>query len=172
MVGSDKKEKNRSMAFKAFKLFLQHHPNHKLVIVGDDSNEKEKELIKELDISQNVIFKGKDNNWHKKYASSEMFVLTSDFEGMPNALLEACALQIPCISTNCPCGGPEEILECGKNGMLVEINDHNGLAVAMETLSSNPLLRNEYSDNSKGVAEKYNPSKIGNLWIEYLKSLI
>ena len=171
MVGSDKKEKNRSMAFKAFAMFFKEHPSHKLLIVGSESNDKEKKLLEELKISNNVKFVGKDNDWHEKYSSSEMFILTSDFEGMPNALLEACALQIPCISTDCPPGGPKAILNNGDAGILVNINDYQELANQMARLASSKEIRNELSNRNKEKRLEYSPDLIANKWFDFIKSL-
>lgn len=171
MVGSDKPEKNRTMAFKAFAQFSKEHPNHKLVIVGASSNEKEMALLKELNISENVIFAGKSNDWHEKYSSSEMFILTSDFEGMPNALLEACVLQIPCVSTNCPCG-PKDILENGEKGILVNVGDYQELSNQMKKLADSKDLRNKLSDKNKETGLKYSPELISNKWIDFIKSLL
>lgn len=172
MVGSDKPEKNRSMAFKAFALFKKTHPKHELVIVGSASNAKELDLLDELNIENSVRFVGKSNNWHEKFSSSEMFILTSDFEGMPNALLEACALQIPCISTNCPSGGPKEILNDGKNGVLVNVGDYNSLAMEMSKLADSKQARDELSLKNKKTKIKYSSELIANKWIDFIKSLL
>ncbi len=171
MVGSDKPEKNRSMAFKAFALFHQAHPEHELVIVGSESNENELNLVKELGIESSVKFVGKSNEWHEQYASSEMFILTSDFEGMPNALLEACALQIPCISTDCPSGGPREILDNGKRGILVEVNNSEELARQMIALADNHEISKRMSLMNKDMVSKYNPNEICNRWLKFIERL-
>ena len=171
MVGSDKPEKNRSMAFKAFALFHQTHPEHELVIVGSESNENELNLVKELGIESSVKFVGKSNEWHKQYASSEMFILTSDFEGMPNALLEACALQIPCISTDCPSGGPREILDNGKRGILVEVNNSGELSRQMIALADNHEIGKRMSLMNKDMVSKYNPNEISNRWLKFIERL-
>lgn len=172
MVGSDKPEKNRSMAFKAFASFHKNHFEHELHIVGSESNEKELNLLKELGIERSVRFIGKSNLWHEKYISSEMFILTSDFEGMPNALLEACALQIPCISTDCPSGGPRKILNDGKDGILVNVKDFEALAKEMSKLADSKELRNQLSRKNKEKRLQYSPDLIANKWINFIKSLL
>lgn len=171
MVGSDKPEKNRSMAFKAFALFHKSHPNHKLVVVGSDSNKKEMSLLKKINIEEFVNFVGRSNEWHRKYISSEMFILTSNFEGMPNALLEACALQIPCVSTDCPTGGPKEILNNGERGILVKVNDSEALAKEMSRLADDKELRNKISFKNKNTGLLYSPDIIAKKWIDFIKSL-
>lgn len=172
MVGSDKKEKNRAMAFKAFSLFKSTHSDYKLVIVGSPSNESELKLLGKLNIKNSVVFPGKMNNWHEKYYNSKMFILTSDFEGMPNALMEACALQMPCISTDCPPGGPREIIQNNSNGILVKTKDYKNLAKAMSQLADDDKLCNIFSKNNVTLKESYNPEKISQKWIEFLQKII
>lgn len=169
MVGSDKKEKNRSMAFKAFAIYKNTNPNSKLIVVGEDSNKEEKDLIKRLNIENCVIFVGKQKDWHEKYIDSKMFVLSSDFEGMPNALLEACALQIPCVSTNCPSGGPKEILENGKRGILVPVNNHVEMAKQMNIISKNIELSDYYSKINADLKSLYDERKIAKRWLEFIE---
>ena len=100
-----------------------------------------------------------------------MFILTSDFEGMPNALLEACALQIPCISTDCPCG-PKDILEGGEKGILVNVGDYKELANQMAKLADDKKLRNNLSSKNKETGLKYSPELISDMWIDFIKSLL
>ena len=171
MVGSDKKEKNRSMAFKAFELFQKNHPEYKMVVVGENGNENELKLLDELGIANKICFAGKMNDWQKQYASAKMFILTSDFEGMPNALLEACASGIPSISTDCPPGGPREILDNGKNGILVNVDDYKSLANEMSNLANNPQLAEQFSQAKEKIVSRYNPDSISNNWINFIESL-
>lgn len=171
IVGSDKKEKNRSMAFKAFSIFHKHNPQSKLIVVGANSNENEMKLVEKLSIKDSVVFAGKKKNWHSEYINSKMFILSSDFEGMPNALLEACALQIPCISTNCPSGGPKEILQNGKRGILVPVNDHIEMAKQMIALSNDNNLCERYSNINSDLKSKYDEKKISNQWLDFIYSL-
>lgn len=172
MVGSDKREKNRPMAFKAFSLFKLTHSNYKLVIIGSPSNKSELKLLERLNIKDDVVFLGVMNNWHEKYYTSKMFVLTSNFEGMPNALMEACALQIPCISTDCPPGGPKEIIQNNSNGILVKTNDYRSLAKSMSILADDDKLCNLFSKNNVSLKDSYNPNKISQKWIEFLQKII
>ena len=85
----------------------------------------------------------------------DIFLMTSDFEGMPNALLEALALGAPSISTDCPCGGPAEIIEDGKNGFLVPVGDVDALAEKMKYVLSLPDDEiDKISNNAKTSSEK------------------
>ena len=68
---------------------------------------------------------------HDRIKKAAMFVMSSDFEGLPNALIEAMALVLPSISTDCPCGGPRMLIKDGVNGRLVSVNNVNELCDAM-----------------------------------------
>ena len=172
MVGSDKKEKNRSMAFKAFSIYKKSHSGSRLIVVGENSNKKEIGLLNKLRIKDEVMFVGRQKNWHEIYKNSKMFILSSNFEGMPNVLLEACALQIPCVSTDCPSGGPKEILENGKRGLLVPVNDHKEMANQMQYLSVNNEFYNYLSLINNDIRDKYSEKTISQRWIDFInKSL-
>ena len=82
---------------------------------------------KELGVNEKVKLLGYVENLGDKIQDATMFVLSSDFEGMPNALMEAMALGLPVISTDCPAGGSKYLIENGNNGLLVSVNDINTL---------------------------------------------
>lgn len=171
LVGSDKKEKNRAMAFKAFSLYKKENPLSKLIIIGQKSNKKEMRLIKKLKIEESVDFVGKQKDWHEDYKNSKMFLLTSNYEGMPNALLEACALQIPCISTDCPSGGPNAILENGKRGILVPVKNYKIFAKQMINLSKDNKLCEYYSTINKNLSDMYDEKAISKKWIDFIGTI-
>lgn len=171
MVGSSKKEKNRFLAYKAFSIFNNARPDYKMMIVGSKPSRNELSYISKLGIGDKLIFSGRDNKWHSHYQSASMFILTSNFEGMPNALLEAAALQIPCISTDCPIGGPREILKNGERGILVNVGDCKKFAEAMLEIANNRSLQNHYSNQCLEISNEYSAEKISDIWIHYIKSI-
>ena len=97
-----------------------------------------------------------------------MFVLSSDYEGLPNALLEAMVMGVPCISTDCPCGGPAEVIRDGENGLLTPVGDAGALAKAMERLLSAPDYAAKLGEEAKQLRARVTPDKVCGEWEEYL----
>ena len=172
MVGSKKREKNRMLAYRAFAIFLDKHPSYILRIFGETTEAEDSEVLIELGIKNSVKFEGIVNCWHEYAIQSELFILTSDFEGMPNALLEAASLQIPCISTNCPIGGPKEILENGKKGILIPVGDYNALASKMTKIINSKDLQIYFAKENTNTADQYNSETIVNKWIEFIEGIL
>ena len=116
------------------------------------------DVIKALYILKNKIYK------------ASLFVLSSNYEGMPNALMEAMALGIPCISTDCPCGGPRFLIKNGYNGYLVHINDIQGLHKTIQNVLHKE--QTEISKRANKIIIKLNPNKINQDWHEYINKII
>ena len=104
-------------------------------------------------------------------ATAAIYILTSDYEGMPNALMEAMAVGLPVISTECPCGGPRSLIENEKQGILVSCGSERELANAMEKLLSDEALRKEMRRKARKRAEQFHPQLIFNQWEVYLKNI-
>ncbi len=140
-VARFEKQKNHEMLLKAFKLSLGHINSH-LILFGYGSEKKNiKEIIKKNKLEENVKIISGEKNPIVLYKKADLFVLTSLYEGFGNVLVEAGAFKIPIISTNCK-SGPREILNNGKLGDLVKINDYKKL--------SNLIVKNlNYPDKLK-----------------------
>lgn len=88
---------------------------------------------------------------------------------MPNSLMEAMALGMPCISTNCPCGGPRMLIKNNENGILVPVNDEVVLAERIIELIENLELKEKLRLNSKEIINDYGPKKIYSEWEKIIK---
>lgn len=112
-VGRLTVQKNQKLLIESFSEVLKKYPNIILEIYGDGEKREElKYIIKTLGVSNNVIFKGNILNVHEAIADAGLFVLSSDYEGLSNALMEAMMMGLPCISTTC--AGSDELISDGK----------------------------------------------------------
>ena len=91
---------------------------------------------------------------------------------MPNSLLEAMCLGIPCISTDCPCGGPREILDYGNCGFLVPVKSSKKLSEAMLNITNNSVLLKKFKNNSKKHSKIFSTKRIIGEWKLVLKEQI
>ena len=142
-VGRLEQEKNFDILIKAFHVVSQQHPS-RLLILGEGSlYTKLKKLIKNLGLKEKVELLGYKDNPYVYIKNCDLFVLSSKFEGLSSVLIEALALAPRIIATNCP-GGNAEILEYGKYGVLVEVNNVESLAEKMlDELQSKPINRTQ-----------------------------
>ena len=132
-------QKNIPMLLKALRIVVDIHPEVILEIYGDGSEKKRiEQLIRELNLEKNVQLKGFCNNVDERIVNAYMYVCTSNYEGLSNALLESMAMGLAIVSTDSSGGGAREVIKDGVNGYLVPINDDVKLAERMITLIDNP----------------------------------
>ena len=155
-VGRLAKQKNQAFLIDAFSQIHQEYPNTTLSIVGDGElkAELERKIIK-AHLGHAVNLLGTQSDMPSVYATHDIFVLSSDYEGLPLTILEAEASGLPIISTNV--GGVSDIVT-DKNGILVEQGNLTQLARAMETLINDSDLRSSLGKASKEEAKKYDVS--------------
>lgn len=145
---------------KAFSLVQKRENMANLVILGEGEQRPALErAAKEAGVAGRVHLPGFVENPYNFLKQASVFVLSSRWEGLPNALIEALAVGTPVVSTDCP-SGPAEILENGKYGRLVPVGDPEALAAAMEATLENPpdpaLLRRRGEDFSvERIVERY-----------------
>lgn len=144
-------QKNHEMTIKAFaKISSQIKDN--LIIFGDGPIKRElQQLVSSLKLNQRVFFPGIEENISEKIKSAKLFVLSSNYEGLPNSLMEAMALGVPCISTDCPCGGPKMLLN---PSYLVNVNDDSQLSCLMKKIDDVDFFENNYRVDAKIFQEK------------------
>lgn len=131
-VGRLEPQKNFPMLIRAFSEFHKREKDYKLVIYGEGRERINIEnLIKELHLENSVSLPGRNKDVLNCINDCAAFILSSDYEGMPNALIEAMCMGMPVISTDCPSGGPREIIENEKNGLLIPVNDELRMTQAM-----------------------------------------
>lgn len=149
-VGRLEPVKNFEMLIEAFSIFITVHPDYILEIYGRGSLEEElKRLVREKHLEKQVIFKGFCPNVKEKIRDASMFVLSSNYEGISNSMIEALAMGIPVISTDCPIGGSRTYIKSGKNGILVPVGNAKKMAKAMRDI----IEEQEFSERCRKDAE-------------------
>ena len=170
-VGRLNPQKNFPMLIRAFAKLPD--TGDRLIIHGEGEKRPELEaLVKELGLEGRVLLPGLSANVAQDIKGAKIFVLCSDYEGMPNALLEAMALGLCCISTDCPCGGPREIISDGVNGRLIGVGDEEALATALQELLTDDKKRLSMAEKAKESANKFSPDEIFGQWKDYVESVI
>ena len=143
-VGRLTPQKNHALLIKAFSRIAHEFPDEDLIIYGEGTlRPKIEDLARKLGLENRVFLPGSVSNIPEKLAEAKIFVLSSDYEGMPNALMEAMAVGVPVISTDCPCGGPKSLIEDDSQGTLVPCNNVETLARALYRLLKDDDLREE-----------------------------
>lgn len=173
-VGRLAKQKNQMLLLKAFHKITEEFSDVSLRIYGEESEAGIKdELLSYVNQWQlDVRFMGQSSRLEQEIRDAALFVLPSDYEGMPNVLIEAMALGLPCISTDCPCGGPRELIKSGISGYLIPVGGEDELADAMRKILLNPDLADGLGKNAKHIAEKVSPHKIYEQWKKYVDELM
>lgn len=130
-VGRLKAQKNHTLLLSAFAELADALPSARLAILGTGEQEAQtRALIGDLGLDDRVILPGHVHDPSPWYRSADLFVISSDYEGFGNVIVEALAAGVPVVSTDCP-SGPTEILEGGRWGRLVPVGDKKALATAM-----------------------------------------
>jgi glycosyltransferase involved in cell wall biosynthesis len=158
-------QKRQDLLIKAFAQVQSNHPDYVLKLYGDGPDEARlRNLASELGIEKKVFFMGVTRNVYEAIRRSSVFVLSSDFEGIPNALIEAMSVGMPCISTDCSPGGARLLIKDKENGLLVPINNVDKLAQAIGFVLSNPTEAEKMANNALGILSEYEESKIYAKW--------
>ena len=157
-------QKRFDLLLRAMKQVVSDTPA-RLWIIGDGPLRKRLiSLAHELEISESVEFLGFLENPFSRVCQGSLFVMTSDHEGFPNALLEAQGLGIAAVSTDCP-NGPSEIIDQEQTGLLVPVGDVNRIAEAITRLLQNDDLRTSMAQKAAvRVRERFNCQRIVAQW--------
>jgi glycosyltransferase involved in cell wall biosynthesis len=168
-VARHARQKNLQLLLRAFRRYRDEGGTGVLVLVG--AGPLTVELQKQaatLGLTDRVVFRGLLQNPFPQLAASTAFVLSSEEEGFGLVLVEAMALGVPVVATDCP-GGPAEILNRGGAGLLVPNHDEAALAAALRRIADEPDLRSRLSAAGRERAHSYSPQMVGRRWVEILR---
>lgn len=168
-VGRLNPQKNFNVLISAFSSVARKY-DLELHIYGQGECEQELSKLIEKNGMQNHIFlEGYSDNVNAIYKNADMFIMSSDYEGMPNALMEAMAEGLPCISTDCETG-PSDLIKSGENGILVPVNDEQAIAKAIRSMYDDVPNAVEMGKKAKKrMSTSYSLEKVSKIWINAFK---
>ena len=171
-------QKNLKLLIDAFMLFTQTHSDYTLEIYGNTVIKAEEDLlnqlkdyVKSINAQQFIKFLEPRADIHNIVRDYAMFVSSSDFEGLSNSMIEALAIGLPCVCTDCLGGGAREMITDGENGLLVPMNDVDTLANAMCHIVEDKELSDKCSHNASKVRETHAVEAIAEKWLEIIKTI-
>ena len=168
--------KNQPMLLRAFIRVHEKHPDYVLRLYGGDSFDGTKEIldriIEENNASEYIFLMGPSDSLEKELPKGMVYAFTSDWEGLPNSLLEAMALGMPIVATDCPCGGPATVMKDGENGLLIPIKNEDALVDGLNRLIEDRELANRLGDEARKISDIANAEAVAVQWKEYINELI
>ena len=170
--GRLEEQKNHILLIKAFFNVVKKNPNAYLHIYGEGSlKDYLQSLIDNLGLNHSVKLMGQTNDVVSVLEKADVFVLSSFYEGMPNALMEAMAVGVPCIATDCPCGGARMLLN-DNNGILIKNNNIDELTNAMEQLIKDDYKKETLSNKCIETVSEFKAENIFLKWREYIEKVV
>ena len=168
----DNYQKRYDIMLDAFKIFSDKHNDYVLKLYGRGADEELiRSWVKERGIEEKVQFMGVSSQPMKDISKDGMFLITSDFEGISNSLLEAMAVGLPCVSTDHTPGGARLLITDHENGLLAPIGDSEALAKAMCEFADNHVLAKKCGEHAKKVLVRFAPEKIIDSWETYINKI-
>ena len=169
-------EKNLTLLVDAFARFRDSHPDFTLAIYGDAANAEGartadalRAQIRERGLEDAASLQPFSPTVHTEILRCTAYVNSSDTEGLSNAMLEAMAIGLPCVCTDCPIGGARAAITDGENGLLVPVGDADALAGALRRIADEPALREKLAQNAAGVRERLALPAVADRWLALLQ---
>ena len=159
------KQKNLPLLIDAFAIFLKDHEDYKLKIYGDGGERDGlNEYIAQKGLTASVTVLPATTEIYDIASKCKMFVSSSDYEGLSNSMLEAMAMGMPVVCTDCAGGGARTVIDGGVNGLLVPVRDAEAMAAAMAKIADDGGFSARLSGNAAKINERLNEENIANEW--------
>lgn len=167
------KQKNIPLLIDAFNDFSHEFSNYTLHIYGEGKEQENiEQYINNKRLAEKVKIHKFSENIHKIASECRMFVLSSDYEGLSNSMLEAMSMGMPVICTDCPIGGAKMVIKNYENGILVPCNDRKAMSEAMSKIATNREFSENLSKNALHIREDLSLKNILDIWINILNRLL
>ena len=167
-MGRLHRQKGFDVLLEAFARVSERRSEWTMVIWGEGPARPElEEQCRRLGLSDRVSLPGVTDDPMSQLASADLFILSSRYEGFPNALCEAMAVGLAVVATDCD-SGPADIVRSGEDGLLVPADDVDALAQAMDVLMGDVELRERFGYAARAVVERFSVPRILAAWDEIL----
>ncbi|NGZ01498.1 MAG: glycosyltransferase family 4 protein [Nitrospira sp. WS238] len=166
-------QKGFDILVEAFSRCAAKRSDWSLIILGEGPLRANLESVAvDLGVKDRVHFVGQVREPDTILRGADLFVLSSRYEGFPNALIEAMACQLPVISTDCSSGGPRDIIRDGVDGLLVPPKNVAALASALDRLMADPEERQQLGKRAGEVVERFSTNRVMKLWDDLLTGIV
>ena len=167
------RQKNLYMAVDAFTIFWKDHKDYKFELYGRGPEEGViNKYIQSKGMQNSIKLKRFHNNIHEIMANATAFILSSDYEGISNSMIEAMGIGLPVICTDCPVGGARKIIQHGINGFLVGVGDVKRMAYYLNLVVDDNMIQKSIGCNAKKIRDELSISKICAQWYEYIEEVL
>lgn len=166
-------QKNFPLLINAFAQFHRSHPEYKLVIYGEGRERARLESLAGEKLPEGSwSMPGRVDDLPARIGKGGIFVLSSDYEGVPNVLIEAMAMATPCVSTDCAPGGAASLIRTGENGILVSVGDANALANAMGAMADHPQQAACMAAEAVNIRQELDADAVCRSWLAFLEGKV
>lgn len=163
------RQKRQDLALMSFDIIHKYLPDYKLVFYGSDFDfEKVKQMAKTMPIKDDIVFKGAVGNVIEYIRKSKLVMMASDYEGIPNVILESFAAGTPVVSTDCSPGGARILIDNGKNGYIVKRGDVKNIAMKALFVINHSNVAKSFIKNGREKLEEFHSEKIFSEWNKYI----
>ena len=170
-------QKNLELLVNSFCKLHQLYPEYTLRIYGNSVDKDEEDyktrvkmLVDDLQLTNVISLYPPCSDVHNEILDAAMFVSSSDYEGLSNSMIEAMAIGLPCICTDCSGGGTREVMTDGINGQIVPTNDVNAMFMAMKQFAEDPIFANRCGKSASEIRNKLSIEMITKQWINVINS--
>lgn len=169
------RQKNLPVLVEAFSEFHREFSDYRLKIIGEPQNDDDraalaetKTLAEKLGITEHIDFHPFSASVHGLIIRDAMYVNSSDYEGMSNAMLEAMAIGMPVVCTDCPIGGANAVIRSGENGILTEVGNAKEMCDAMKKIAADKAFADKLSRNAAEIRYMLSLENTAKKWMELL----
>ena len=164
-------QKNYELFINAALKLHNEFPNYKFKIYGQGELKNNlQDKIDQANAGEYIILEGYYVDVCDKIVDSDIYVMTSLYEGMPNSLIEAMCMGFPVVSSDCPSGGPRELINHGRNGLLFKNNNENDLIIQLRRMINNKDEKEMMGRNAMKLNSELKQEVITKKWIDLILS--